>query len=74
MFVFGVFPTGSYLEQRDELNRAVDELDELQKENGALRDRIARLESDEEIEREAIEEFGMIHPNEETLLILPPGG
>lgn len=74
VFVFGVFPTGSYVEQRQELDRAVDELEALQAENEALQDRVARLESDEEIERFARQEFDMAFIDEETYLILPPGG
>lgn len=74
VFVFGVFPTGSYLEQRNELNRAIDELEQLEAENEVLTRRVARLESDEEIERVARKEFDMVLPEEESYLILPPGG
>lgn len=74
VFIFGVFPTGSYLEQRKELNRAIVELDEIQAENEALQLRVERLESDEEIERVARKEFDMVLPSEESYLILPPGG
>lgn len=74
VFVFGVFPTGSYMDQRRELNRAIDELEQLEAENQGLQDRVSRLESDDEIERVAREEFGMVQPNEESYLILPPGG
>ncbi len=73
VFVFGVFPTGSYVEQRNELNRAVDELEQLEAENSDLQDRVARLESDAEIERVARQEFDMVKPEEESYLILPPG-
>ncbi len=74
VFVFGVFPTGSYLEQRNELDRAVDQLDALERENENLESRVERLESDEEIERVARNEFDMVLPDEESYLILPPGG
>lgn len=73
VFIFGVFPTGSYLEQRKELQRAVVELEQLEAENRALEERVARLESDEEIERVARKEFDMVLPSEESYLILPPG-
>ena len=73
VFVFGVFPTGSYVEQQKELNRAVVELDQLEAENRELDDRVERLESDEEIERVARQDFGMVRPFEESYLILPPG-
>jgi cell division protein FtsB len=74
VFVFGVFPTGSYVEQRNELNRAVDELEQIEADNELLQRRVARLESDEEIERVARQEFDMVLPDEESYLILPPGG
>jgi cell division protein FtsL len=73
VFVFGVFPTGSYVDQRNELDRAVDELDALERENEKLESRVERLESDEEIERVARNEFDMVLPSEESYLILPPG-
>ena len=73
VFVFGVFPTGSYVEQRNELRDAEGELADLEAENAKLESRVERLESDEEIERVAREEFDMVFPNEESYLILPPG-
>jgi len=73
VFVFGVFPTGSYVEQRNELDRAVDELGQLEGDNDLLQRRVVRLESDEEIERVARQEFDMVLPDEESYLILPPG-
>jgi cell division protein FtsB len=73
VFVFGVFPTGSYVEQRTELRDAEGELADLEAQNATLEARVQRLESDEEIEREAREKFKMVFPNEESYLILPPG-
>jgi len=73
VFVFGVFPTGSYVDQRQQLDDAGEELSELQAENEELEAQIIRLESDSEIEREAREEFNLVLPNEESYLVLPPG-
>jgi cell division protein FtsB len=73
VFVFGVFPTGSYVEQRNELKDAEQELSELRGDNAELDARVERLGSDEEIERVAREEFDMVFPEEESYLILPPG-
>jgi len=73
VFVFGVFPTGSYVDQRNELKDAERELVELEADNADLEARVERLESDEEIERVAREEFDMQLPHEESYLILPPG-
>ena len=72
VFVFGVFPTGSYIEQRNELRSAEEELAELRSENADLEARIARLGSDAEIELEA-REFGLVRPEEENYLIIAPG-
>ena len=72
VFVFGVFPTGSYVEQRNELRSAEEELADLRSENAVLEARIARLGSDAEIELEA-REFGLVRPEEENYLIIAPG-
>ena len=71
VFVFGVFPTGSYVEQRNELRSAEEELADLRSENAELEARIARLGSDAEIELEA-REFGLVRPEEENYLIIAP--
>ena len=73
VFIFGVFPTGSFLEQREQLQDAEQELLELQAENSSLEARVDRLESDSEIERVARNDFDMVLPNEESYLVLPPG-
>jgi len=73
VFVFGVFPTGSYLDQRDQLRDAERQLAEIEAENRELQLRVERLESDVEIERVARKEFDMVLPNEESYLVLPPG-
>jgi len=74
VFVFGVFPTGRYVEQRQELDRATTELQQLEAENEALRERVDRLESDEEIERVARSEYDLVRPDEEVYAVLPPAG
>lgn len=72
VFVFFVFPTGSYVEQRNDLQEAEAQLAELQEENAVLEARIERLGSEVEIEREA-REFGLVRPEEENYLIIAPG-
>ena len=74
VFVFGVFPTGRYVEQRQELDRATTELRLLEAENEALLERVQRLESDEEIERVARSEYDLVRPDEEVYAVLPPAG
>lgn len=73
IFVFGVFPTGSYVDQRSELNDAEQELVELQAENEQLEQRVERLESDDAIENKARADYGLERPEDESYLILPPG-
>ena len=72
VFVFFVFPTGSFVDQRSDLREAEAQLLELQEENAELESRIERLGSEEEIEREA-REFGLVRPEEENYLIIAPG-
>lgn len=74
VFVFGVFPTGRYVDQRQDLDRATTELEQLEAENADLRDRVRRLESDEEIERVARSEYDLVRPDEEVYAVLAPGG
>ena len=74
VFVLLVFPTGRYVDQRDQLDEAVEQLERLQAENADLQARIARLESDDEIERVARDEYDMVLPGEEVYAVLPPAG
>ncbi len=74
VFVFGVFPTGRYVEQREDLDRATTELDVLLEQNAELRDRVQLLESDAEIGRVARDEYDMVYPSEEFYSVLPPAG
>ncbi len=74
VFVFGVFPTGRYLEHRDELERARTELFELEAENARLAQSIELLNTDAEIERVARAEYDMVLPGEEVYAVLPPAG
>lgn len=73
VFVFGVFPTGSYVDQRNELQDAERQLADLKGDNADLVDRVRRLESDEAIENKARADYGLERPEDESYLILPPG-
>ena len=74
VFVFGVFPTDRFIDQREQLDKSQKELDELLIENADLQARVDRLESDEEIERVARDEYDLVYPNEEVYAVLPPAG
>ncbi|MGI9607374.1 MAG: FtsB family cell division protein [Acidimicrobiales bacterium] len=74
VFVFGVFPTGQFVEQRDELDRATLELDALLAENRSLQEGVDGLQTDAAIERVAREQYDLVLPGEEVYAILPPAG
>jgi len=70
LFVF-VFPTRTYLAQRAETQRTQAQLDILDEQNDALAARITALQTDEEIERLAREQFDLIRPGEQAFAVLP---
>ncbi len=70
LFVF-VFPTRTYLAQRAETQRTQSQLDVLDEQNDALSARITALQTDEEIERLAREQFDLVRPGEQAFAVLP---
>lgn len=68
----GVFPTRDWLAQRDQTATQRAELDALEDDQRRLEQRIARLQTPEEVERIAREEYGMTRPGERPFRILPP--
>ena len=70
LFLF-VFPTRTYLAQRDSLAGAEERLDVLQRENELLEQRIAVLKTDAEVERIAREQYNLVRPGEEAYAVLP---
>ena len=69
-----VFPTRTYLSQRRDLARTEQRLSVLSRQNGELSARVARLNTDAEIERLAREQYNLVRPGEEAYAILPPPG
>lgn len=69
--VAGVFPTRTYLHQRDEIATAEAKLQILSAENEKLVDRVEQLHTDSEIERLAREQYNLVRPGEEAYAILP---
>ena len=66
-----VFPARTYLDQRSATKAAEAELAEVRAERAAVQRESKRLETPEEIEKRAREEFGYTKPGEETYNILP---
>ena len=67
----GIFPTRTYLDQRNDISQASAELAALEEANAEAEDRLERLDSDDEIERVAREQYGLVKPGEEVYRVLP---
>jgi cell division protein FtsB len=69
-----VFPTRTYLSQRRDLGNTERRLAVLSGQNQELTGRVARLNTEAEIERLAREQYNLVRPGEEAYAILPPPG
>ena len=70
LFVF-VYPTRTFLDQRDDTNKARSQLAVLQAENARLARESKRLSTDSEIERLARQKYGLVKPGQIPFVILP---
>ena len=70
LFAF-VYPTRTFLEQRDQMQRARQQLSVLDRENSKLEAESAKLQNDAEIERIAREKYGLVKPGERPFVIIP---
>ena len=66
-----VFPTSTYLDQRADTAEAEERLEVLRTQNGAYEAQIDRLQTPEEIERIAREQYNLVRPGEEAYAVLP---
>jgi cell division protein FtsB len=71
LFAF-VYPTRTYLAQRDQIHRAEERLAVLQRQTATLQRDTKRLEGDAEVERLAREQYGLVRPGETPYVIVPP--
>ncbi|HRW39675.1 MAG: septum formation initiator family protein [Acidimicrobiales bacterium] len=71
VLLFGVFPTRQWFDQRRETADAEAELAAVRAERAEVAKEQERLQTPEEIERIAREDFGMVEPGEEAYNILP---
>jgi cell division protein FtsB len=72
VLAIGVFPTRTWLDQRAGIAEAELRIGVLRDQNAAFEERISRLDSDEEIERLAREQYNLVLPGEEAYAVLPP--
>jgi cell division protein FtsL len=70
LFAF-VYPTRTFLDQRNETNKARSQLEVLRAENARLARESKRLSTDAEIERLARQKYGLVRPGEQPYVILP---
>lgn len=67
-----ILPTRSYLEQRERIASAEEQLASLSAENQQMQQRADRLADPDEIERLARGQYGLVKPGEEVYHVLPP--
>ena len=70
LFAF-VYPTRTYLRQRQDLNTAERRLQVLEQSTKALEHDSDRLETDAEVERRAREDYGLVRPGETPYVLVP---
>jgi cell division protein FtsB len=66
-----VFPTRTYVAQRGKLASTAERVDVLSEQNERLAARVRKLNTDEELERLAREQYSLVRPGEEAYAILP---
>jgi cell division protein FtsB len=68
----GMVPTRTYLERKQEVALAQQQVDNLTAANDEKQARVDRLQTDEEIEAIARGEYQLVMPGEEPYAVLPP--
>jgi cell division protein FtsB len=70
LFLF-VFPTRSYIAQRNDVNAAKHDVEVLRKQNDQLEAAARKLQTKAEIERAARQQFNMVYPGETVYKVMP---
>ena len=70
LFAF-VYPTSTFLRQRSEVDAAQRRLERLETETARLWDETEMLLTDEEVERLAREQYGLVRPGETPYVLVP---
>jgi len=66
-----VLPARTWLSQRQNMNEADTELEQIEADVAALEDELELLTTDDEVERLARENFDLVYPGEESYRIVP---
>ena len=67
----GMFPARAYLDQKEAIAETQTQLGQLRSDNQKTEDEVKRLDSDDEIERVARDQIGLVKPGEEVYHLLP---
>ncbi len=67
----GVFPTRTFLDQRESIAEAQKRLSVLREQNEKMEKRIHSLQTPDEIERIARQEYNLAKPGEDVYVIIP---
>jgi len=70
----GIFPFRQLIAERRSVTQAQDTLLALRAENERLAGEVAVLETDQEVERLAREQFGLVRPGEAAFVVVAPAG
>jgi hypothetical protein len=71
VLIYAVFPVRTYLDQRAATRRAQEQIEVISEQNARLEEQVGRLDTDEEVERIAREQYGLVRPGEEPYGMLP---
>lgn len=71
VLAIGLFPTQTFLQQRATTAEVEERLEVLRAQNEAYEARIEALQTDEEVERVAREQYNLAFPGEEAYAVLP---
>ena len=70
----GIFPFRQLMADRHSVALSQEKLDALEEENARLEAEVAELQTDDEVERLAREQFGLVHPGEIAYVVVSPPG
>jgi cell division protein FtsB len=72
VFGFGVVPTRSYLDRRQQVAAAEERLAQLERSNADAQAQKDKLKTDAEVEALARDKYGLVKEGEEAYKIVPP--